>query len=81
MEYLSARLYNSSIIAGGSNDNKLKNIVDEREAFFKVLEDWVHAVDLYLLDDLPESPGEILYGFLFLPYDGLQRANVPFLPH
>ena len=51
------------------------------KASLEVLKDCVHAVDLYLLDDLLESPCEVLYGFLFLLYNSLQRANVPFLPY
>ena len=30
---------------------------------------------------LSKSPGEVPYGFLFFPYYGLQRTNVPFLPY
>ena len=51
------------------------------EASPEVLEDCVHAVSLNLQDDLPESPCEVSYGFLFLLYSSLQRANVPFLSY
>ena len=51
------------------------------EALLEVLKDCVNAVNFYLLDGLPESPGEVPYGFLFLLYYGLQRTNIPPLPH
>ena len=49
------------------------------EASPEVLKDCIHAISLYLLDGLPEPPCEVLYGFLFLLYNSLQRANVPLL--
>ena len=52
-----------------------------REALPEVLKDCVHAVNFYLLDDLPESPGEVLYGFLFLLYYSLQGTNINLLPY
>ena len=51
------------------------------EASPKVLKDCVHAISLYLLDGLPEPPSEVSYGFLFLLYNSLQRANVPLLQY
>ena len=45
------------------------------------LKDCVHAISLNLLDDLPEPPCKVSYGFLFLLYNSLQRANVPIMPH
>ena len=51
------------------------------EASPEVLKDCVHAISLYLLDGLPEPPCEVSYGFLFLLYNILQRANVPLLPY
>ena len=51
VEYLSARLYNSSIVAGGSKDREERG--RWREASPKVLKDYVHAVITYLLDGLP----------------------------
>ena len=51
------------------------------EASPEVLKDCVHAISLYLLDDLPEPPCEVSYGFLFLLHNSLQRANVPLLPY
>ena len=35
VEYLSARLYNSSIVVGGSKDNEWKNVVDDTKLFLK----------------------------------------------
>ena len=35
VEYQSARLYNSSIVVGGSKDNEWKNIVDGAKLFLK----------------------------------------------
>ena len=55
VEYLSARLYNSSIIAGGS----------------RVLEDCIHTVRINLLDDLSKSSSEIADGFGLPLEDGL----------
>ena len=52
-----------------------------RKALPEVLKDYVHAVNFYLLDGLPESPGEILYGFLLFLYYGMQRTNIPLFPH
>ena len=52
-----------------------------REASPEVLKDCVHSVNLYLLDGLPKPPGEVLYGFLFLLYYSLQRANISLLPY
>ena len=51
----------------------------QREALHEVLKDYVHAVNFYLLDNLPKSPGEVLNGFLFLLYYSLQRTNIPLL--
>ena len=51
------------------------------EALPEVLKDCIHAVNFYLLDGLPESPGEVPYGFLFLLYYGMQRTNIPPLPY
>ena len=42
-----------------------------REASLEVLKDCVHAVNFYLLDGLPEPPGEVSYGFLLLLYNSL----------
>ena len=52
-----------------------------REASPEVLKDYVHVVNLYLLDWLPEPPGEVSYVFLLLLYNSLQRANIPLLPY
>ena len=52
-----------------------------REASPEVLKDYIHAVNLYVLDDLPEPPGEVPYDFLLLLYNSLQRANIPILPY
>ena len=81
VKYLRARLYNSSIVTGGSKDSEWKKGVDEPEAAPKDLKDSVYAISLYLLDSLPEPPCEVLYGFLFLLYNRLQRANVPLLSY
>ena len=43
------------------------------EASLEVLIDRVHAVNLYALDNLPEPPGEVPYGF--------QRANISLFPY
>ena len=51
------------------------------EASPEVLKDCVHAISLYLLDDLLELSCEVSYGFLFLLYNSLQRDNVPFFPY
>ena len=51
------------------------------EASPEVLKDCIHAISLYLLDGLLEPPCEVLYGFLFLFYNSIQRANVPLLPY
>ena len=79
VEYLSARLYNSSIITGRSKDR------EERgrwcEASLKVLKDCVHAVNLYLLNGLPEPPGEVPHGFLLLLYNSLQITNISLQPY
>ena len=80
VEYLSTRLYNSSIVVSGSKDNEWKNGVDGA-APPEVLKDCIHAVNLHLLDIFPESPGEILYGFFFLFYYSMQRTNIPFLSY
>ena len=34
-----------------------------------------------LLDGLAKSPGEVPNEFVFLPKDGLERADVSFLPN
>ena len=39
-----------------------------RKALPKAMRDWVHAVNFYLLDSLPESPGEVSYDLIFLFY-------------
>ena len=52
-----------------------------RETSSEVLKDCIHAVNLYLLDGLPEPPGEVPYGFLLLLYNSLQGANIHFLPY
>ena len=36
------------------------------EASPEVLKDYIHVISLYLLNDLPEPPCEVSYGFLFL---------------
>ena len=51
------------------------------EALPEVLKDCVHAINLYLLDYLPEPPGEVPYGFLFLLYYSSQRADIPLMPY
>ena len=51
------------------------------EASPEVLKDCVHAINLYLLNGLPEPPYEVSYGFLFLLYNSLQRDNVSLLSH
>ena len=51
------------------------------EASLEVLKDCIHAISLYLLDGLLEPPCEVSYGFLFLLYNSLQRANIPLLLH
>ena len=51
------------------------------EASLEVMKDCIHAVNLYLLNDLPESPGEVPYGFLLMLYNSLQRANISSLPY
>ena len=51
------------------------------KASLKVLKDCVHAISLYLLDDLLEPPCEVSYGFLFLLYNSMQRANVALSPY
>ena len=51
------------------------------EASSEVLKDFIHAIKFYLLDGLPEPLCEVPYGFLFLLYNSLQRANIPFLPY
>ena len=80
MEYLSAHLYNSSTVASGFNDNEWKN-GGRGEALLEILKDCVHAVNLYLLSGLTESPSEVPYGFFLFLYYGLQRTNIPLLPH
>ena len=52
-----------------------------RKALPKVMKDYVHAVNFYLLDGLPESSGEVSYGLLFLFYYCLQRTNIPLMSH
>ena len=51
------------------------------EASLEVMKDYVHAVNLYLLDGLPEPLGEVSYGFLLMLYNNLQSANIPSLPY
>ena len=51
------------------------------EASPKVMKDYVHVVNLYLLDGLPERPSEVPYGFLLLLYNSLQRTNIPLLSY
>ena len=43
-----------------------------REAAPEVLKDYIHAVNVHLLDGLLEPPGEVQYGFLLLLYNSLQ---------
>ena len=56
VEYMSARLYNSSIIAGGSRDSEWKKGVDGPEASPEIQKDCIHAVKFYLLDELSKPP-------------------------
>ena len=66
IEYLSARLYNSSIIASWFKDSDRKKRSRWPKASPKVLEDYIHAIQLYLLDDLLEPPCEVLNRLFFL---------------
>ena len=50
VEYLSACLYNSSIVVGGSRDSKWKNGVVDPKLLQKILEDHIHTVHINLLD-------------------------------
>ena len=70
VEYLSAPLYSSSIVRGGSSDRDWKKGV-VGQASSKVLEDRVHAVCVDFLDILSKSPGEVLDRLILLLEDGL----------
>ena len=65
IEYLSARLYNFSIVFGGFKDGDWKNGVDDPKLILS-LEDRIHAVRFYLLNGLPKSPIAISNRFRFL---------------
>ena len=67
VENLSARRYNSSMIAGGSRD---KDWIrgGRPKAPSEVLQDRIHTVDVDLLDRLTEPTREIPDGFL-LPFE------------
>ena len=66
---MSAHLYSSSIVRGGSSDSKWKKGV-ESKASLKILKDRIYAVCVNLLDSLSESPGEVLNRLVFPLKDG-----------
>ena len=61
VEYHSARMYNSSIVAGGSKDREMEEGGRRLEAFPEILKDHVHVVKFYLLNGLPEPPRKVPY--------------------
>ena len=79
VENLSARRYNSSIVAGGSRDKDWKNGVVGPKLLLKFLQDRIHTVYIDLLDCLPEPACEVPDGLVFSFEDGLEGADVPFL--
>ena len=79
VEYLSACLYNSSIVVGGYKDNEWKNGDGRPKTPLEIMEDYIHTVGINLLDDPSKSYGEIVDGLVLALEDGLQRDNVPLL--
>ena len=79
VENLSARWYNSFIVAGRFRDKSWKKKGGRPKASFEVLQDRVHIVDINLLDCLSKPVREVSNGLVFRFKDGLEGADVPFL--
>ena len=52
VEYLSARLYNSSIVVGRSRDSEWKKRVDRPKASLEVLKDYIHDYKILSVEQL-----------------------------
>ena len=76
VENLSARQYNSSIVAGGSRDKDWKNGVVGPKLLLKFC---IHTIDINLLDRLSEPAREVPDGLVFPFKDGLEGTDVPLL--
>ena len=79
VENLSARRYNSSMVASGSRD-RLEERGGRSEASSKVLQDRIHTVNINMLDSLSEPACEVPNGFIFPFEDSLEGADIPFPP-
>ena len=62
VEYLSAYLYSSSIVVGGSKDSEWKNGVVRPRTSSKILEDRIHTVQIKMFDGPSKSSDEIVDG-------------------
>ena len=51
------------------------------KASSEILQDCIHTIRINLLDGLSKSSSEVPDGFVVLLKDGLERANVSFLPN
>ena len=78
VEYLSTRLYNSSIVVGESRDSEWKNGGGRPKAPSEILEDRIHTVRINLLDDPSQSSGEITDGLVLPLEDGCRELMFPF---
>ena len=51
------------------------------KASSEILQDCIHTIRINLLDDLSKSSGKVPDGFVVPLEDGLERADVSFLPN
>ena len=73
VENLSARRYNSSMVAGGSR-YRLEERSGRSKPSPEVLQDCIHTVNINLLDGLSELACEVPDGFVFSFEDSLEGA-------
>ena len=74
VEYLSARLYNSSIVV-----ERVEKWGGQPKAPSKILKDRIHAIRIILLDSPSKSSDEIANGLVLPLENSLQGADVSLL--